>query len=351
MAQQNISTIGIVGSGKMGKSLFNYLTKYNYSIIWICRSNHVENKNKYERKLARYKNSGALPNEEYEFKTANTIITDNHEQLTKCDIVIETITENTDYKNTLFDNIYPFLNPFCILTSNSSSIIPDNFNLMVNVKRRFAGLHFFFPAETNSIAELIPTKHTSKKTIKSLQVFCKSINKYVFTQNYKTAFFVNRFFLEIQAGLFNYCQKHNIGFDTADMLIKEHLFPVGIFEMMDEIGPETLLYSINNYKKQGATLNETKPLTNFLNQKPSRQLVVSSQSRVYSGAVGSRQLAVGSRQSAVEKQDCILKFVNNLFYKTAEHFIETQGITEDELLLIISEYTKSEYNPLYLQKS
>ena len=65
-----IKTVGIIGSGKMGSDLFNYLSDFNFHIIWYTRnSDHIEIlKNTHHKKIKRQLKHGVINQELYDHK-------------------------------------------------------------------------------------------------------------------------------------------------------------------------------------------------------------------------------------------------------------------------------------------
>ena len=323
----------------MGKSLFNLLYSLDRKVVWVNRSNHISEKKKYERKLERSKKNQLITDAEYSVKKKNVIITDDLNYLTDCDIVIETITEELDLKNNLFQKLETILKPTAIMVSNSSSILPERFNLSESSKSRFAGLHFFYPAQTNKMVEIIRCSKTTNDTLEKIKRFCALIDKKFFIQDARSGFFINRFFLEIQAGLFNYCIANDISFPGADRRIKENVFPIGIFEMMDAIGANILYYAISNYNKYYSFINSPLPLMKHL-EKHLVNEQESGKSPVFK--------QVNKDELTAEKEEAFNNFLNSLIKETAHHYMDKYNLGQEEMSFIVSEYTNSDLNQLFL---
>jgi 3-hydroxyacyl-CoA dehydrogenase len=63
------------------------------------------------------------------------------------------------------------------------------------------------------------------------------------------SFLINRLFLRLQAGLYNLHMQENIPLKELDKMVKEFLFPTGIFEMIDQVGIEVVYTSALNYTR------------------------------------------------------------------------------------------------------
>jgi 3-hydroxyacyl-CoA dehydrogenase len=249
MPMNKIKSIGVIGEGKMGSSILLYLNGFDFKLSWLCSSEQQKEtaQKTYNKKTKILCQSGVITESEYNDKLKNTKITALAEDLAGCDLIIEAIYEDIHVKRTLFNTLHKVVNPECIFTSNSSSILPSQLNLPENRRDKLAGLHFFFPVALKNIVELITTSTTSQHTTESLLDFLKQINKKTLSQNETNAFILNRLLLDFQAGAFKIYQEGFMSFMEIDELVKMHLFPVGVFEFFDHVGIDVMLSSIKTY--------------------------------------------------------------------------------------------------------
>jgi len=336
MQTGRINSVAVIGDGKMGKGLFNHLVKYPLRIAWINIGNPDEEQIKFTKKVNRLLKCGSVNNDEYEQMLGRVKITNDINAIRDYSLIIETITEDINLKNKLFAEVEKCVSGECIVVSNSSSILPSCFNLSAELKKRFAGLHFFYPVETSSIVELISSDETEKYTTEALTDFCAFIGKNTLLQNNVNAFAANRFFLEIQSGLFNYCIKNNIPFKTADKVISDNFFSPGIFESMDIIGSEILLYAVKNYSEMKGNPEGYKYLIDYLDK------------MVSSGSKGFFQDSATCTSSVENVPDFqinqIITFVRNLFDIFVKEYLNQNIVSQKEVLMIIEEYSRSDYN-------
>ncbi len=263
---QKTKHIGIVGGGKMGTSVFNFLSQYNFKIVWHIRTNTNEINKKNIRKLNRALKNNLITLEDFNFKIKHQVITNSITDLTDSSLVIECISENLLSKQALIKELFTIINPDAIIASNSSSFKPEVLSTHNNYKTRIVGLHFFFPVEIKHIAELVLSVYNTTENIKKMEVFLTSINKFYLIQNNQNAFILNRIMLKLQAAAFNYITQHNSSFKQIDAAVKQYLFPIGIFEMMDHVGIDIIYQSANNYIKEEKDKSVFLPLINFMKQ-------------------------------------------------------------------------------------
>ncbi len=322
--------VGIIGAGKMGKSLFKLMTQHGFGVVWITKTDQTHEFKRYKRKLARDKRYQLVSEAEYFKRLNNTFITNDTDKLLSCSIIIETITESIELKNKLFQKIANHINSSAILVSNTSSIVPNSFILPKSLRKRFAILHFFYPAETNSLVELIPCHDMQTTTINQLKSFCQSTGKLVFLQKNDAAFFINRFFLDIQSGLFNYCVQHNIPFSTADFLIKKNYLSIGIFEMIESIGASLMADAISNYRNLSPGKISPEPLHCFL--KEHQGCHGNSNSSMFFGKNDHTKLSN-------KTQGAFINYIEFLFKDTCKHYMDIYDISNQDFAVIISEYS------------
>lgn len=263
---ENRFKIGIIGSGKMGTDIFNYLISFDLDIFWrISRSASVENLlAKFKKKLDRELKNELITKEDYDKKINSIVITDNIENLANCNLIIESISENVDAKVELFKKLDEIVNKECIFSSNSSSIKPEILSKNILRKDKIAGIHFFYPLKLRNICELIVTEFTSKKTLDFTGEFLNYINRFYFVQKGKSVFFINKLFFELQAETYNIFENSDLNIEDLDCIIKNLGFHAGIFETLDSVGLDTVYFSMLEYLNDYENKEKFEPLINIL---------------------------------------------------------------------------------------
>ncbi len=264
---KNIECIGIVGGGKMGSSIFDYLSQFEICLVWINRSNAEKAKKKYARKIKRALKNELISKAAHQFKAKNHQITENPKEVYKCNLIIESISEKCDAKKELIANLIENSPKNTIIASNSSSLTPSQLYNNQTENHRIIGLHFFYPVGLTKIAELITTDQTNAKIINQIKHFLKKFEIRYLQQNEQSAFIFNRIMLDVQAAAFNYAVEKKCSFAEIDSIAKETLCPPGIFEMMDLIGLDLIYTAANNYQKISTPKEHYKNLISFLKSK------------------------------------------------------------------------------------
>jgi 3-hydroxybutyryl-CoA dehydrogenase len=268
MNMNKIQKIGIIGSGKMGSDIFNYLTDYNYNLIWFTRNDEHKNilRDTFEKKIKRQLKHGIISENIFELRNSFKI-TSQLTELSDCDLIIESVIEDQTIKTELFKTIETIVKPSCILVSNSSSIVPSIYSEELKRPTRIAGIHFFYPMAIKNITELIFSGQTDELTKESLRLFLESIKRFTIEQDEQNAFMLNRFLLEIQIKAYELHQSLTIDFKEIDEIAKRIIPDFGLFEVVDQVGHQTMYNSILNYSLMDVNKAKYQPLLAELNNR------------------------------------------------------------------------------------
>lgn len=115
-------------------------------------------------------------------------------------IVIEAIVESLSAKKALFKNLENMLPADTIFATNTSSLSVDDIAEGMQHPERVIGLHYFMPAVTNQLVEIIPGRKTDPAVVEKVKKFAEAIGKvpYVVTKD-SPAFVANRLLLTVMA--------------------------------------------------------------------------------------------------------------------------------------------------------
>ena len=340
-----IQQIGIVGNGKMGTDLFNYLLNFEFRIVWLFKfEEEIEPaKNSFIKKQTRQLKNNLLEETTFNFRIENTVFTDKNEALFNCDFIIEAIWENIEEKQLLFNSLDNFVKKDCIFLTNTSSIKPSLIIKNTERSQNFAALHFFYPIAFKNITEFIITEKTSKKTIEIVLDFLKIINRKCLILEEKNAFILNKIFVEFQAGAYQITVQEKISFESIDTIIKEHIFPIGVFELFDNVGIDIIHFSISNYIEDFEDKSFYLPLLNKLKELISEnKLGLKTNAGFYKYPIIPEKKMIISEKKNTE----IVKRLNWFYYNSAKNIIEKSICNKDELNYAITEYMGIDQGPI-----
>ncbi len=341
--------IGITGAGKMGINLFSSLLYFNFPVTLYHYKDSSSLKKQYEKRVNRLVKNKVITKDTSRQKKITHDISD----LSDCNIIIETITENLKKKKDLFSNIDTIINDNCIFATNSSSILPS---LIIPSNKRsdkFVGLHFFFPVELKNIAEFIILKNTAKNTINYILDFLNKIDKHYLILNEQNAFILNKFLLRLQAGACHIIQENILSYEEVDSIVSNNFFNPGIFEMFDHIGIDTAYYSICNYIKSEKDKEFYYPLMQELEKKISSNRFGIKNGKGFYDYKNNIRISSYKNQSTNNNKkyisDVNAKF-ESWYLESALNIKQQTNLTDNEIDFALTELLGSESGPFSLSK-
>ena len=233
-----IGAILIAGTGKMGRNIGLFLMEKGYQIAWFSSSEErsAALEASFMKRYEGMKSKGLplnkvpiflFPQKMPKFETA---------------ILIESVKEAVTEKKRIIDLLNKNYHPKLIL-SNSSSILPSK------IHSQCAGLHFFYPIQLTSFAEIIFPDNYSLSDRSVLTGFVCSAGLEFVIENTKSAFAVNRLLLPLQTEsilLFH----EGISPSLIEQASRSQLLAAGQLSLLSSIGKELVRTSARNYKSR-----------------------------------------------------------------------------------------------------
>src|SRR5436853_1685636 len=107
-------------------------------------------------------------------------------------VIIEAVVEDKIIKQLLFDALFSINDEATIFATNTSSISITELSNEKEYASRFAGMHFFNPAQIMKLVEVIRTEQTADVVIETLCALAKQLGKTPVVCNDAPGFIVNR---------------------------------------------------------------------------------------------------------------------------------------------------------------
>ncbi|NQV02735.1 MAG: 3-hydroxyacyl-CoA dehydrogenase family protein [Bacteroidia bacterium] len=344
----NFKTVGIIGEGKMGTSIFYSLLNFPFSLRWIGSPEADVEKlhQNLEKKIRRTLRNGIMSQDEHDALLQRTIISSDLNYVGDCDLVIEAIPEQLTLKRQLFSELNRVTQPNCILASNSSSFNPSQFFLAPGRDSKIVGMHYFYPVALKDTVELIFTDQTSSDVRLNTETFLQQTGKLILQLNEINSFILNRLFLDIQNEAYRIVEQGIASVEQIDALIKEHLFSVGLFDIMDSIGIDIMLDAVKNYTSTYPHQDYYSGLINKLQALADEgKLGLKSCEGFYRYQDGQR---TDSSTTPPLSHDVAREITDHLrftYLNTAKRFTMQSGCTIDEMNQAIREYFGLEKGP------
>ena len=171
--------------------------------------------------------------------------------LSKCDWVIEAVTENFEIKSTLLAKVLPHLAKDALLTTNTSGLPVGRIARSLDSHReRFFGAHFFNPPRYMRLLEVIATPETDPAVLAGFAAFADRIlGKQVVFANDTPNFIANRIGIALMFNAAELMMQQALTIEEVDALTGPALgWPrTGTFRLADMVGIDVLAHVAANF--------------------------------------------------------------------------------------------------------
>ena len=240
MENNEIKQVAVVGSGAMGSQIAMVcaLAGHLVTLQDIDPESLVKAKAFLHQQMDKRVAKGRYTREEVDnaFKRLN--FTENVEDLSNANLVIEAIVEKLEAKRELFAKLDKIVAPHTILATNSSTIVSSKLADVVSHPENVCNIHFFNPVLVMEMVEVVKGPHTSDETAEKSMAFVKSIRKTpVLLKKEISGFIANRILGKLMdEALFLY-ENGYATHEEIDLVCKKALnHPIGPFALMDLTG-------------------------------------------------------------------------------------------------------------------
>jgi 3-hydroxyacyl-CoA dehydrogenase len=177
--------------------------------------------------------------------------------LSKCDWVLEAVTENRAIKQEILAKITPFLKPGVILTTNTSGLPVASIaeQLPSELRRSWFGTHFFNPPRYMRLLEIIPTPEADPAAMATIADFAdRRLGKTVVYARDTPNFIANRIGVYIMTQALDLMQEQGLTVEEVDALTGSALgWPrTGSFRLADMVGIDILAHVVANFAQSRA---------------------------------------------------------------------------------------------------
>ncbi len=232
-----IQTIAICGAGTMGSGIAQVAAQAGYSTIQFDVNGEmlVRSRAAIEKSLDFLVSKEKITREESDATLARLQFTGNLEECI-ADVVIEAIVEKPEVKANLFGQLNAINNPGTIFASNTSSLSITQLQQLISGPERFAGMHFFNPANIMKLVEVVKGEHTSQETVDTLFELSKKMGKVPVHCKDSPGFIVNHVARPYYLEAMHLLENGLATIETIDEVMEATGFKMGPFKLMDLIG-------------------------------------------------------------------------------------------------------------------
>ncbi len=189
-----VQKAAVVGAGTMGAGIAQVLSASGIEVLlkdinqdFVDRG--IANiKRMYDSRVKK----GTLTQTEADYLFANVKGTTEYEGFEDVDLVIEAALETMQIKRQVFQELDRLCPPHAILASNTSALSISEIGACTGRPDKVLGMHFFNPAQTMKLVEVIPGIKTSRQTTELALQLCRDLHKVPVRVEECPGFLVNR---------------------------------------------------------------------------------------------------------------------------------------------------------------
>ncbi|MEP0815011.1 MAG: 3-hydroxyacyl-CoA dehydrogenase family protein [bacterium] len=185
-----------------------------------------------------------LSDEEKAAALARLKTTSNLSDIRGAEFVIEASLELKEIKEGLLASLSEYLDEKAILATNTSSMSISGLASVYQYPNRFLGMHFFNPALTMTLVEVVPGTLTDPDVVDSAVAFCEKIGKTPIRVKETPGFVVNRVLIALMFEAMSLLDEGIATVEDIDIAMRRGAgFPLGPFKLADLVGLDVLLHA------------------------------------------------------------------------------------------------------------
>ena len=176
----DIKQVAVIGTGMMGPGIAAVVALAGYDVTLIGRQA--------DRTEDGVKKAHALMDQllKNDLTTANAVARAKHavsgtialdSAVQGVQLIIETISENLELKQQMFQRLDRLTPPEVILTTNTSGLSVTAISALATRRERIATTHFWMPPHLIPLVEVVMSPHTSEQTAQTLLEFLRRCGK------------------------------------------------------------------------------------------------------------------------------------------------------------------------------
>jgi 3-hydroxybutyryl-CoA dehydrogenase len=193
--------------------------------------------------IERLRDKGRITPDKAESAISSLVAGEDYSALKDCSLVVEAALEELDTKKRIFALLEDVVSESCILASNTSSISLTDIADGLRQPQRTAGMHFFNPAPTMKLVEVVRGAQTSDAVVAAVSDYAVKLGKTPVVSLDSPGFIVNRVLapmmneaiILLESGV---SSREEI--DSAMKLGANH--PMGPLALADMVGLDVLLH-------------------------------------------------------------------------------------------------------------
>jgi 3-hydroxyacyl-CoA dehydrogenase len=210
-----VERVGVVGAGTMGAGLARLFAAHGYAVTVV--------------------DSQTAALERLAASAPTVAVAEQLRALADADLVVDAVFEDMAVKQELLRDLEPILSPAAVIVSNTSYLDLDEMATVLASPERFAGLHFFNPADRNPLVEVISAGKTSEDTTATLGAVVRRLGKSGIRARVGDGFVANRVYADYR-GQVEFLVEEGATVEEVDAAMVDLGFAIGPFAVADMSG-------------------------------------------------------------------------------------------------------------------
>ncbi|WP_347312817.1 3-hydroxyacyl-CoA dehydrogenase family protein [Defluviimonas sp. SAOS-178_SWC] len=250
-----VSSIAIIGAGTMGAGIALNAARHGFDVVLLDRTQDSLNRagQKIAKQLQRHEQNGVLDRTQAFRCRSRMRLTTDIAEIREADIVVEAVFEDLAVKMNLLRDIRAYCAEGAVVATNTSALRVSELAKAVAHPGNLLGMHYFSPADTSPVVELVQGEKTSPKALEIATAFLEATGRRILRCKDAPGFAINRFFVPflnaaaevVHQGGGTIRQVNEVGRDLVGS-------QVGPFEVMNLIKPEIARNAMANLTELGA---------------------------------------------------------------------------------------------------
>ncbi len=248
----DIKNVGVLGAGLMGRGIAQVSAMAGYDVVMYDPFEAALGgaMKVIEKNLDKSIEKGKLTQDAKEQIVKRIKTTTKLEEVATSQLVIEAVPEDLAIKLPLFEQLDKLCPKDTILATNTTSQSITEISSVTDRPDKIIGLHFFNPVHLMKLVEMVNGLETSQETYSICEKFCIAIGKETVKIKESPGFVTSRIQAVIGNEAFNMLLEGVGSADDIDKACKLGLnHPMGPFEMVDFVGLDTRLKSLEYLQK------------------------------------------------------------------------------------------------------
>jgi 3-hydroxyacyl-CoA dehydrogenase len=264
-----VQKAAVVGAGAMGSGIAQVLSAAGIEVILKdVKQDFVDRglaniKRMYDSRVKKE----TLSQTEADYLFANVKGATDYKGFEDVDLVIEAALETIEIKKEIFSELDKICPKHAVLASNTSALSISEIAACTKRPEQVLGMHFFNPAQTMKLVEVIPGIRTSKKTVDGALELCRQLKKVPVKVEECPGFLVNRLLFPYLNEALYVLQEGKVSAQEMDDAAVAFGLPMGPFTLLDMTGIDVCAHVTDFLYKEYGLRFEPNPLLKLMMDK------------------------------------------------------------------------------------